>query len=593
EAPVEVQVGAAIATMTWDDSPAIAPARPLPRGTAARVVELVARVGGFPPERVSLRHRPIGQLGFDSLMVAELHKALLASFGVDAVPPPEFWQERPSVGELVDYISSRRAAVPRPETFSLSLASHPYLDDHRIGGKVFLPLASALDLLAWSQELKPPFSLGRITVERGVLMQDSARLRVERGESGLELREVRPTGREAVAFRGEVGPPGEAPDQGEEGEELPLELTLQEFYRSHTFHGPRLQGIESIGRLTTRSLEGRVRASCPSDLCPSDPRDSWCVDPVALDSAFQMALFWAQAVCGKGALPRGLQEFTLLEPLGPEPVDVRLELEERGEQGVRASIRFSCRGRLVGWVRGLQARWADGLARRDSIPEECYRIDRFPAYREILDRAAQAEAMGLFNPYFTEHDGVASNLLGPMIHFSGYNYLGLSGHPEVTTAASQAIQRYGTSVSASRLVSGQRPIHSELERELADFLGAEQALVMVSGHATNVSTIPCLVGPGDLVIHDSLIHDSAMQGARASRAARMAFPHNDVRALERMLEEVRANFRRVLVLAEGVYSMDGDVAPLPDLVALRDRFRFLLMVDEAHSIGTLGETGRG
>ncbi|MCA9797201.1 MAG: aminotransferase class I/II-fold pyridoxal phosphate-dependent enzyme, partial [Candidatus Eremiobacteraeota bacterium] len=214
---------------------------------------------------------------------------------------------------------------------------------------------------------------------------------------------------------------------------------------------------------------------------------------------------------------------------------------------------------------------------------------------EAVDGAAQE--LGLDSPFFREHAalaGATSEVHGrQMINYASYNYLGLSGHPEVSQAAVQAIERYGTSVSASRMVGGERPVHRELEQALAAFLGTEDCLLMVSGHATNVTTLAHLMGPGDLLLHDALAHDSAVQGASASRATVKGFSHNDLDDLERLLIELRPGFERILVYVEGLYSMDGDYPDLARLTALKERFHFLLMVDEAHSVGVLGATGRG
>ncbi|MCL8013212.1 aminotransferase class I/II-fold pyridoxal phosphate-dependent enzyme [Streptomyces sp. AS02] len=180
-----------------------------------------------------------------------------------------------------------------------------------------------------------------------------------------------------------------------------------------------------------------------------------------------------------------------------------------------------------------------------------------------------------------------------LISFSGYNYLGLATHPQVSEAVKEAVERCGTSASASRLLSGSRPLHVQLETELARTLGTEDAITMVSGHATNVTVIGHLVGPGDLIVHDALAHDSVLQGCRLSGATRRPFPHNDPAALDDLLARVRHQYRRVLVVVEGVYSMDGDIAALPDLIEVKRRHGALLMVDEAHSIGVLGAGGRG
>jgi 7-keto-8-aminopelargonate synthetase-like enzyme len=133
----------------------------------------------------------------------------------------------------------------------------------------------------------------------------------------------------------------------------------------------------------------------------------------------------------------------------------------------------------------------------------------------------------------------------------------------------------------------------ELESELARTLGTEDAITLTGGHATNVTVIGHLLGPGDLIVHDALAHDSILQGCRLSGATRRPFPHNDAAALDALLARVRHQYRRVLIAVEGVYSMDGDLADLPALVAVKRRHGALLMVDEAHSIGVIGETGRG
>jgi 8-amino-7-oxononanoate synthase len=213
------------------------------------------------------------------------------------------------------------------------------------------------------------------------------------------------------------------------------------------------------------------------------------------------------------------------------------------------------------------------------------------------DLAAHLRQLGLPSPYFAVHD----ELEGPtalvdgvrMTTFSSYDYLGLARDPVVTVASKQAIDRYGTSASASRAASGELPIHGALETALAGHLGAERALVLVSGHATNVAVLGQLLGPGDLIVHDALAHNSLLQGARFSGARRREFPHNDMAALDRLLAAERSRHRRVLVAVEGVYSMDGDLADLPSLVELRRRHDVLLYLDEAHSIGVLGETGAG
>ena len=240
-----------------------------------------------------------------------------------------------------------------------------------------------------------------------------------------------------------------------------------------------------------------------------------------------------------------------------------------------------------------------GLKPADSreIEAEEYRFDQLPEYRRLKRTMAQFELTGVPNPYFSVHEGTVRDTtrIGgrQLISFASYNYLGMSGDPAVTAAVIQAAQVYGTSVSASRLVSGEKDIHRQLEAGLAEWVGAEAAVVMVGGHATNETTIGHLVGPGDLIVHDALSHNSIIQGAILSGARRRPFPHNDWQALESILAETRASYRRILVVIEGVYSMDGDYPDLPRFIEVKNRHKCWLMVDEAHSIGTMGATGRG
>jgi 8-amino-7-oxononanoate synthase len=232
-----------------------------------------------------------------------------------------------------------------------------------------------------------------------------------------------------------------------------------------------------------------------------------------------------------------------------------------------------------------------------TIEKRNWCIEEFPEVKALEERLQEVRRKGFGATYFSVHEGLTNekSLMGgrEYLNFSSYNYLGLSGDPDVTSSAIEALYRYGTSVSASRLVSGEKPLHRELERELAEFLGCEDAVVMVSGHATNVNVIGHLFGPRDLVVHDRLVHDSILTGIRLSGAKRHSFPHNDADALDRILRRGRGTARRVLIAVEGVYSMDGDIAPLARIVEVKRRHKAILLVDEAHSLGVLGQTGRG
>lgn len=233
----------------------------------------------------------------------------------------------------------------------------------------------------------------------------------------------------------------------------------------------------------------------------------------------------------------------------------------------------------------------------DAIPDAYYRFDKHPGYQQIRIINDGAERLGLKSPFFKQHDGIAgatTHIGGrELINYGSYNYLGFSGDPDVSNAAKAAIDQYGTTVSASRIVSGERPLHRQLERALADLYEVEDAIVFVSGHATNVSTIGHLFGPKDLVLHDALIHNCTLQGTQLSGAKRLSFPHNDWAALDALLTDQRRYFERVLIVVEGIYSMDGDYPDLPKFIDIKRRHHAFLMVDEAHSLGVMGATGRG
>ncbi len=224
-------------------------------------------------------------------------------------------------------------------------------------------------------------------------------------------------------------------------------------------------------------------------------------------------------------------------------------------------------------------------------------LDTLPGMRDFEAVRDAGAALGIESPYFRQHDGVAggrSSIGGrSYVNFASYNYVGLNGDPRVTAAAKAAIDRYGVSASASRLASGERPIHAELEAALAAHHRAEACLAFVSGHATNVTVIGQMLGPRDLILHDRLIHNSVAEGARLSGARRIAFAHNDWEAAERELAAHRSRHGRALLVIEGHYSMDGDLPDLARFAALARRHDALLMVDEAHSIGVLGATGQG
>jgi 8-amino-7-oxononanoate synthase len=237
------------------------------------------------------------------------------------------------------------------------------------------------------------------------------------------------------------------------------------------------------------------------------------------------------------------------------------------------------------------------------IPAESYNVALFPEYLELKRYERMLLAVAESNPYFRVDQGAEINASGSggiahidgrdVANFCAYDYVGMARDPFVTAATKTVIDRYGTGAGASRLVSGEKQIHRDLETALAEFLGTPASIVFVSGHATNVTTIGHLMGPGDLIVHDILAHNSILQGARLSGATTRGVAHNDWRALDAPLSGIRHGFRRVLIAIEGVYSMDGDFPDLARFVEVKKKHRAMLLVDEAHSLGTMGRSGRG
>ena len=256
---------------------------------------------------------------------------------------------------------------------------------------------------------------------------------------------------------------------------------------------------------------------------------------------------------------------------------------------------------LIDRFRNRQSTASDAPARATqplpNIPEQFCKFERHPAYERLLVSHSAAERFGVQSPFFRVHEAVAgaSTTIGARqyINFASYNYLGLNGHPRVNQAAQRAIERYGTSPSASRLVAGERPVQRQLEQDLASYYGVDDCIAFVSGHATNVSAIATLFGTRDLILHDALIHNSVLEGAKLSGAHRRSFPHNDWQWVDALLSQLRGQFERVLIVVEGLYSMDGDAPDLRHFIELKKRHKAFLMVDDAHALGVLGATGRG
>jgi glycine C-acetyltransferase/8-amino-7-oxononanoate synthase len=215
----------------------------------------------------------------------------------------------------------------------------------------------------------------------------------------------------------------------------------------------------------------------------------------------------------------------------------------------------------------------------DFINKELETLRRRALYREFktLDGAAD-RIVTLYGTTF--------------LCFSSNNYLGLANDPRLVAAAKDALDEYGVGAGASRLVSGNQRIHRELERRLAEFKGTEAAIVFPTGYMANVGTITSLVGESDAVIVDRLDHASIIDGARLSRAKLLVYAHCDLGSLEQVLEQARP-YRRRLVVTDTLFSMDGDIAPLREIVLLAKRYDAIVMADDAHGTGVLGEHGRG
>jgi 8-amino-7-oxononanoate synthase len=209
--------------------------------------------------------------------------------------------------------------------------------------------------------------------------------------------------------------------------------------------------------------------------------------------------------------------------------------------------------------------------------QEARAIDAVPYFRRLESAAAPV----------VEMEGARRIMLG------SNNYLGLTADPRVIEAAHDAIRRYGTGVTGSRLLNGTLDLHLELEAELADWMGTEDALVFSTGHQANLGAIGTILGPEDTVVVDSGDHASILDGVLLSRAKLRAFRHNRLDLLEKRLQQAEADGGGILVVVDGVFSMEGDVAPLPQIADLAERHGARLMVDEAHGLGVLGARGAG
>ncbi|MEK6575281.1 MAG: aminotransferase class I/II-fold pyridoxal phosphate-dependent enzyme, partial [Chloroflexota bacterium] len=215
----------------------------------------------------------------------------------------------------------------------------------------------------------------------------------------------------------------------------------------------------------------------------------------------------------------------------------------------------------------------------------------------ITDELASLKQQGLYNTIRTIGSPQGAWLVVDgkrVLNFCSNNYLGLANHPRIVSAAKAAAEKYGVGPAAVRSIAGTMELHVELERRLAAFKGAEACITFQSGFAANLATVPALVGKEDVIFSDELNHASIIDGCRLSGGKIVRYQHNDANDLRRVIaEEKKIGFRRAMIISDGVFSMDGDVAPLADLVKVAEEEDYLLMVDDAHGEGVLGKGGRG
>ncbi|MGM9820741.1 MAG: serine palmitoyltransferase [Candidatus Onthomorpha sp.] len=207
----------------------------------------------------------------------------------------------------------------------------------------------------------------------------------------------------------------------------------------------------------------------------------------------------------------------------------------------------------------------------------------------------RVKALGVY-PYFRPIESEQNTeviMHGKRVLMFGSNsYLGLTNHPKIKQASIEAIKKYGTGCAGSPFLNGTLDIHIELEEKLADFVGKEKAIVYSTGFHTNIGVIPTIVGRGDYIIGDELNHASIVEGRRLSFASYLKYKHNDMESLETVLKKIPYESTKLIVM-DGVFSMEGDVAKLPEIVALADKYNASVYVDEAHSLGVFGQEGRG
>ena len=494
----------------------------------------------------------------------------------------------------------------RSRRWLVSTESHPYLSDHAIDGHPVLPLAVAAQVMAETADAQAPFEIESLQLWKGVVASNEVVLDAEVLREKVSVKigstlhydaRVRPLSTDAP-----VPAPleaGEAPS-----------LSVADYYEKVTFHGSMFEGVLDVTRTTGDAARGTVRSSDPSEWMPSENLGAWRLDPLAFDAAMQLCAFIGGGGSAAVGTPVGFDRYVQLRPpLAPgATLDAQVSLRAsddatqnafdivlRDEMGVAVALVEN----LVVQLRDTAPAAIEGAVDWGDfeVKEEWVNPAEWQGYKDLELRFQMVAAMGLQNPYFDLHEGTARDTSvidgREVINFSSYNYLGLSGDERVRRDVTEAMAQYGTSVSASRIASGERPFHRDLERLLADSLGVEDAIIFPSGHATNVTVIGHLFGPNDLVLHDELIHDSCLQGIKLSGAARRSYRHEDIEHAEQQLRELRPHYEKVLLLTEGVYSMDGDISNTPEFIRLKQTYGCMLMIDEAHSFGTIGPRGFG
>jgi glycine C-acetyltransferase len=214
----------------------------------------------------------------------------------------------------------------------------------------------------------------------------------------------------------------------------------------------------------------------------------------------------------------------------------------------------------------------------------------------LTEQIDALKAQGLFNTIRTIESPMDGRIVvdgANVLNFCANNYLGLANHPRIREAAKSAIDLYGIGPGAVRTIAGTMSLHNELEEKLAKFKHAEAVITLQSGFTANLATIPALVGKGDVIFSDALNHASIIDGCRLSRAKIIAYEHNNVDDLRAKIEVNLSDYNRALIVSDGVFSMDGDIAPLDKLYEVASEFNIMMMVDDAHGEGVLGQGGRG